>query len=171
LQWRIGQREFCSCVQSQVPPTRRSTLQSVNWFTKHRCVRLVFLLVLTFSIYSSQFVLDVSLRSIYLRHEHVFRCCISFVLYLVATSFCVFLLSFVEILEVIIHPSPSDHILGLSIGIRARHSLCSACFGLTSWSVAKYVICSYSLWRTYSCLQWKRLPILEGQDDEKHHIY
>src|SRR3954469_11633417 len=36
-----------------VPPSRRSSLQRVNWVTKHRYVRLVFLLALTFSIYST----------------------------------------------------------------------------------------------------------------------
>src|SRR4051812_46239147 len=73
--------------------------------------------------------------------------------------------------EVIIHPSPSDHILGLSIGIRARDSLHSVCFGLTSWSASKYVFCSCSLRRTYSRFQWEGLPLLEGQDDEEYHCY
>src|ERR1041385_4475986 len=43
---------FAPGVQSPVPPTKRSTLQSVNWFTKHRCVSLVFFLAFTLSIYS-----------------------------------------------------------------------------------------------------------------------
>ena len=45
-----GER-FAPCVQSQVPPTRRSTLQSVNWSTKHRCVWFVLLKAFT-SIFS-----------------------------------------------------------------------------------------------------------------------
>src|SRR3954467_13432274 len=42
VQWINGRREVSSCVQSQVPPTRRSTLQSVNWSTKHRRVKSLF---------------------------------------------------------------------------------------------------------------------------------
>src|SRR3954469_8428065 len=45
-----GER-FAPGVQSPVPPPRRSSLQRVNWVNKHRCVRLVLILVFTFSLY------------------------------------------------------------------------------------------------------------------------
>ena len=78
---------------------------------------------------------------------------------------------FVEIFEVITQPSPYDHILGLSISTRARHSLCFVYFGLTSWSVAKNVVYIHSLRRTYSGVQWDKLSLLEGKDDAKHNSY
>src|ERR1041384_4711541 len=46
----------------------------------------------------------------------------SFLLSLLLLCFAL-LQSFNQKFEVIIHPSPSDHILGISIGIRASHSL------------------------------------------------
>src|SRR3954465_12931827 len=39
---------FSPGVQSPVPPTRRSTLQSVNWSNKHRRVQFVLLRAFTF---------------------------------------------------------------------------------------------------------------------------
>src|SRR4051812_22957137 len=52
--WFSGDKDgerFSPGVQSPVPPPRRSSLQRVNWVTKHRCVSLVLILVFTFSLY------------------------------------------------------------------------------------------------------------------------
>src|SRR3954469_12100579 len=52
--WFSGDKDgerFAPGDQSPVPPPRRSSLQRVNWVNKHRCVRLVLILVFTFSLY------------------------------------------------------------------------------------------------------------------------
>src|SRR3954463_9625364 len=56
--WLSGDNDgerFSPGVQSPVPPPRRSSLQRVNWVTKHRCVRLVLYLSLH-SVFSLLYV-------------------------------------------------------------------------------------------------------------------
>src|ERR1041385_3269686 len=100
---------------------------------------------------------------------YIFRYCISFEMPVVLHSLHEFLLSSLEFLEVIIHPPPPLIILEISIGIRARHSLRSTYFGLTTWSVVKNVVCRCSLGGTDFYLQWEGLSLLEGKNEEEHH--